>query len=143
MRIVLQYFHMDYSKCLIFKKSYVNAWRTYWQDKTNYLYFFLNLALLLLAWSSAYIIFNNLGDELLVFHYTVDFGIDSIAKANNIFIIPLFASIISFINFKFKLLVAREPLKGDYYHLLGAGTLVLNIIILLSLMSIYLSNFYA
>lgn len=135
--------YMNYSKLLIFKQNYQIAWRTYWQKKYNYFYFFLNLAFIIFAWYFAYFIFNNLGEELLVFHYTVDFGIDSIASAKNIFIIPLFTTIVSFINFKFKLLIGRESLKNDYYHLLGIGTLVINVIILLSLMSIYLSNFYA
>ncbi len=134
---------MNYSKLLIFKQNYQNTWRVYWQDKINYLYFFLNLAFLLLAWILAYLFYNKLGEELLVFHYTVDFGIDSISLARNIFIIPLFATIISIINFNFKLLIGKESLKSDYYHLIGAGSLIFNAIILLALMSIYLKNFYA
>jgi hypothetical protein len=134
---------MNYSKLLIFKHKCQNYWRIYWERKSNYGYFFLNLVFLISAWYLAYFIYNKLSDELLIFHYTVDFGIDSIASAQNVFIIPFLATILFIINFKFQLLVSSESLKNDYYHLLAGGNIIFNIIILLSLMSIYLSNFYA
>ncbi len=135
--------YMTYSKFLIFKNQCSDAWRVYWGNRVNYWYFFSNLVLGLIILYFAYHIYHKLGDELLVFHYTVDFGIDSIALAKNIFFIPIISAIVFIINFTLQLLVGKEALKTDYYHLLGSATLVFNIIIILALISIYLSNFYA
>ncbi len=134
---------MNYFKLVNFWQKYKKAWQTYRQSSLNYFYLFSNLVLVILAWYLAYLIFVKLGAELLVFHYTVDFGIDSITSAKNVFIIPFFSTIASMINFKIQLLFWKESLNKSYYHLFGSGTIIINLIILLALMSIYLSNFYA
>lgn len=135
--------NMKYFKLLIFWQNYKKAWQTYWQDKTNYWYFFINLFLLACAWLFAYYIFYKLGDDLLIFHYTVDFGIDSISSASSVFVIPILSTLINIINFKFQLFSWRFSLQTSYYRLFSLSSLILNIFIILALLSIYLSNFYA
>jgi len=51
---------MNYSKLLIFKHKCQNYWRIYWERKSNYGYFFLNLVFLISAWYLAYFIFFQL-----------------------------------------------------------------------------------
>ena len=96
-----------------------------------------------LLWFLAYQIFKTLGNDLLVFHYNVDFGIDAIAQPRAIFQIPLFALAAVVLNG----VMLSFFIKRSHFHFLanaiGITGVLIQLLGLLALMSLYLINFLA
>ncbi|MDD2680683.1 MAG: hypothetical protein PHE20_01105 [Patescibacteria group bacterium] len=115
----------------------------YWRYKPNRWYLLVGLLIQALIWFLANNIFKTLGNDLLVFHYNVDFGIDAIAQPRAIFQIPLFALAAMLLNG----LMLTLFVKRIHFHFLanasGIASILIQLLAVLALMSLYLINFLA
>ncbi len=130
-----------YSRFLLFIRSIISASKTYWSFSVNRLYLMFILILQVFIWYWSANLFSNLSDDFFILHYTVDFGIDLVAKPWSIFIIASIALLFSLINIISSLIVANKKLAKIYWHLLGVSTFVVNFFLCLSVFSIFLINF--
>ena len=114
-------------------------------DIFSYLYVKIYISFLLiiniLNWISARYIYTEIGDKLIALHYNVDFGVNYIGKAREIFIIPFLGLIIIIINFILILFLNRYKDKRFFHHILFNSALISNLVLLASIISIYLINF--
>lgn len=103
------------------------------------IYLGITLLINLLIWSLAIIINVNIGQSQLVLHYNVDFGVNLYGDVNKIFLIPLMGIIILIFN----LLISYRMLLKEKFaaHILLASALCVNILLLISIGSLYLINF--
>ena len=130
-----------YSSFLLFLKASVNSFKYFFSFWLNSFYFSLSLLLLVFVWLQVFSIYSKTKDDLLIFHYTVDFGIDLIGDANLIFILSILASFFSALNFILALVLSEKKHYKLIWHFLGISTILINIFILLSLYSVNLINF--
>ncbi len=130
-----------YSRVILFNRSVLSAGKTYWSFNINRLYLLISFLLQVGLWWWAINIYSALADDFLIFHYTVDFGIDLVGFSNLIFILPALALFFTLINLILALLVAEKKIAKLLWHLLGSATVLVNFFILLSLFSVYLINF--
>lgn len=95
----------------------------------------------LVSWWLSYFIFNNIGDNLLVLHYNINFGINWIGDGNLIFYFPF----LSLIFLVLALLLIFILGVGRHFrincHYLMGGTLISNLGIFLAILLIYIINF--
>jgi|GEM_PF-3018161 len=129
-----------YSRFILFIKSISDASKTYWSNSVNRLYLLLIVVLQLFIWWWSRSIYYQIGDDLFIFHYTVDFGIDMVAASNFIFILPGLALIFTVINIILSLAMANKKQAKLLWHLFGAGSMIINIFFILALLAIYLIN---
>ncbi len=99
--------------------------------------FILNL----FSWLFSLWFFNKVSQNLIVLHYNVDFGVDLIGDVKNAFIIPALGSFAVVFNFILSLVFFKDKNFKFISHLLSAAAVLVNLILLLSLGSIYLINF--
>ena len=85
----------------------------------------------------------------MILHYNVDFGIDLIGNVRQIYIIPLIGLVIVLFNlillsFAYRKNIAPERRDADKFlaNLLLGSALFANFILLFSVASIYLINFF-
>lgn len=109
--------------------------------RPNRLYLIAIVLLQVLTWWGAYYIYNNIGTNLLVLHYNVDFGIDWIGSQSDIFYFPL-VGLVSFL-ISVILLFIFGPGKNFRIHsnYLMMKTILTNLGMLMSLLLIYIINF--
>jgi len=94
-----------------------------------------------IVWLAAWYIAAKVHGELIALHYSVDFGINLIGSPKKLYIIPLLGLLIIVINFILLCAIAGHKDRRFASHILLAGALLSNIILLVSLVSIYLVNF--
>lgn len=101
--------------------------------------FLLNLAL----WLFSFFIVNNIGQEEMALHYSVDFGVDLYGAVGKIYFIPFLALVFIIINIAIILVIIRYDPKNFRFisHLLLGTTVVASIILLTAITSIYIINF--
>jgi len=132
-----------YSHWYAFKKRLFFVVNSYWHYYPNRWYLLVILLIQAVVWFLAYQIFKTLGNDLLVFHYNVDFGIDAIAKPRAIFQIPLLSLSSAVIN----IIVLTFFIKRPSFHFLanasGIAGIFIQVLAVLALMSLYLINFLA
>lgn len=95
-------------------------------------------------WAFSYYIYSNILPEtrnLIALHYNVQFGVNLIGDASNIFILPTLGLFIILINFL--LLLSIYKLKNSRFlgHFLLLPAIISNIYLFIGLFSIYLANF--
>lgn len=94
----------------------------------------------LLDWLAAYRMNAQASQDLVVLHYNIDFGVNLIGAAGQIYTIPLLGSALIIINF---ILVSFVFKKNRFLaHVLLGGGIFANLILLLGTASIALINFY-
>lgn len=132
---------------------YLGRYATAEKFKGLFGFFFLRIYLIiiiglnLLVWTSAYIINNNVSEELAILHYNVDFGANLIGNIRQIYIIPFLGFIIILFNFLLFFIIyqrgMREVKNQDKFlaGILFISAGMANLFLLFSLISIYLINF--
>ncbi len=130
-----------YSRFVLFFRSIISASKIYWSFAYNRLYLLLVFIFQVIIWRWSFNLFSNFNNDFFIFHYTVDFGIDLVAKPNLIFIIASLALFFSLFNIILSLILVNKKLAKIYWHLLGICSFVINFFLFLSLFSIFLINF--
>jgi len=101
--------------------------------------FFLNF----IIWIIAYNLYNNIGRDQMILHYSINFGVNLYGDAKKIFIIPLIGLIVIIVNFFLLILIGEynEKDKNFISHILSVSAILVNIILFLSIIIIKLVNF--
>ena len=94
-----------------------------------------------LTWVLAFLIKQQAQTNTIILHYNVDSGIDNIAEAWHIFLLPLSGLIIIIVNLILVSLLYRYRQEKLIFHLLFAGVLMVNLTILVAMIMLYLINF--
>jgi hypothetical protein len=102
-----------------------------------YLLFLFSLNLI--NWFLAYYVNNNVSQNLVVLHYNVNLGVNLIGNVRDIYIIPTLGLAFIVINFLLLLNVYRR--SRFLIHLLLGFSLLINLSLIASTVSIYLINF--
>lgn len=105
------------------------------------IYLAIILLLNLAMWIGASYIARKVGTEQMALHYSVGFGIDYYGDTIKIYIIPLLGLLIALLNFILFTVVSNYRDKNFISHLLFSSTIAVNIILLVSLLTIYIINF--
>lgn len=141
-------FKYNYSNFIDFIYS---LWDTFRIELINiFTLFYVKVYLIFFAlinginWLFAYYIYSNTlpeTRELIALHYNVEFGVNLIGEAKNIFILPALGFLIIAINFL--LLLSIYKLKSSRFlgHFLLLPALISNTYLFVGLFSIYLANF--
>jgi hypothetical protein len=129
-----------YSRFVLFIRSISEAINIYWSNSINRLYLLLIFILQLFLWWWSRSIYYQIADDLFIFHYTVDFGIDLVTPPNFIFSIPALALIFTIVNLILSLSMSHKKQVKLLWHLFGAGSMIINIFFVLALLAIYLIN---
>jgi|GEM_PF-1320111 len=103
------------------------------------LYLILLLLLNLANWLLAYYVNQNVSQALVVLHYNVNLGVDLIGNVRNIYVMPILG--LSFIVINFFLLLNVYRRSHFLIHLLLGSSLLINLCLIASTISIYLVNF--
>lgn len=109
--------------------------------------FFVRIYCLILAtlnlfiWLGSYYIAKSVGAAQIALHYSVGFGIDYYSDTEKIYIIPLLGLLIALLNFSLYAIIGGYKDKNFIGHILFAGAIVANTILLISAFSIYIINF--
>ncbi len=109
------------------------------------LFFGLNIFSIIVNFLFAYFInYSILPDSrnLTSLHYNVDFGVNLIGDAVNIYILPILGLIFFAVNFLLVLFIFRYKNGHFITCLLMAASWISGIFLLMGLFSIYLINFY-
>lgn len=93
-------------------------------------------------WGMAFFIDSRVDNQQMALHYNVDFGIDYYGDKNKIYIIPILGIMIVLINFILLTSMSRSRDRRFIAHVLMSGALISNIILLTSIISVYLINFW-
>ncbi len=109
-----------------------------WSVRFYVLFLFLLNGLL---WFVAFRAIAASGQELVILHYNVNFGVNLVGGAKKILIIPLLGLLVIIINFFVIFLIRQLPIF--LRHLLLAGALMVNFLLLASLLAIYFVNFHS
>ncbi|MDO8592157.1 MAG: hypothetical protein Q7R92_00110 [bacterium] len=103
------------------------------------IYLFFLLALNATNWLLAYYVNRHVSQNLIILHYNVNLGVNLIGEARGIYVIPTLGLAFIVINFLLLLNICRQ---GKFsVHLLLGFSLVINIFLIASTISIYLINF--
>lgn len=95
-------------------------------------------------WAFSYYIYSNILPEtrgLIALHYNVEFGVNLIGDAKNIFILPTLGLLIIVLNFSLLLIIYKLKNSKFLGNFLLLPAFISNIYLLIGLVSIYLANF--
>jgi len=126
---------------LIFWHTLVSAWRLVFSWIFIKIYLSAALFLNILAWVAVTFIYKGLAQDLAVLHYNVDFGIDLIGSRTQLFLNPSIGLIFILLDLMVMLALAKSRDFKFLAHLLGATAILINILLILSIISVYLINF--
>jgi len=90
-------------------------------------------------WFLAYYVNKNVSQDLVVLHYNVNLGVDLIGNVRQIYVIPTLG--LAFIAINFLLLLNVYRRNRFIIHLLFGFSLLINVLLIASTISIYLINF--
>jgi hypothetical protein len=136
---------MTYSK--LYERFY--SWRTnvgaslseFFAYLPNRFYLAFSLLLQAISWFLSYYIYKNLTGNLLVLHYNVDFGINWIGDANNIFYFPLVSLAILFISLIVLFIFGPNKHFRFQSNVIMSAVILSNLGMLSALVLVYLMNF--
>lgn len=103
------------------------------------LYLILLFVLNIANWLFVYYVNRNVSQNLVVLHYNVNLGVNLIGNVANIYIIPALG--LSFIILNFLLLLNTYRKSKLLVHLILGSSLLINLFLIASTVSIYLINF--
>ena len=101
------------------------------------IFLFLNSVL----WIVAIYIKKIIDEPRIALHYNVDFGIDYYGSANQLFVLPSLGLVIFLSNVALFSIVRNQKDRKFIGHILCATAVLANLILLISLASVYLVNF--
>ncbi|HPY08949.1 MAG: hypothetical protein ACOX0H_02415 [Patescibacteria group bacterium] len=93
------------------------------------------------AWVQAILIRRKISDDFLVLHYNIDFGVDLVGRANDIFYYPFLGLLVFILNLTLAAFFSRRPQAKITTHLFLAATLIFGSFLSLVLVAINLINF--
>jgi hypothetical protein len=105
------------------------------------IYVSILLVLNIVIWIAAKYIAVVVGADQIALHYSVGFGIDYYGDTNQVYVIPFLGLVVILLNFILFSLVSNYKDKNFIAHVLFAGALVVNIILLIAVYSVYIINF--
>ena len=138
----------NFSKFIDFIYSWWDNFRTEIASIFSFFYVKIYFGLFIfingLNWLFSYYIYSNIlpkTRELIALHYNVEFGVNLIGDARNIFVLPSLGLLVIVLNFS--LLLAIYKLKNSKFlgNFLLLPAFISNIYLLIGLVSIYLANF--
>lgn len=99
--------------------------------------FFLNLSL----WLLVYVINKQPGQDLIALHYNVDFGVNLIGKASNVYVIPCLGITTIFLNGVLSSTLIKQKDSKFIIHVLLVSAILVHILLFAAVATIYLVNF--
>lgn len=102
-------------------------------------YLLFLLVLNIINWLLAFYVNKNVSQNLVVLHYNVNLGVNLIGNVEDIYIIPTLGLAFIVINFLLLLNIYRK--SKFFIHLLLGFSLVINLFLIASTISVYLINF--
>lgn len=130
-----------YNSIFNHKESFADSLKTLWRFRPARLYLSVFLLWQIIAWFQARFIYRNLGSDLLVLHYNVEFGTDLISNPSQIFYYPIGGLLALVLNLTICLVLYRHKDFKLFVNLLLGGIALFSIFLNLALLSIYLINF--
>ena len=114
-------------------------------DFFSFLYVKIYLAFIIIInffiWLIAYHFNKELDLAQAVLHYNVDFGVNLIGPAKELYIIPILGIIIFLFNVMIILIIGRDKEIKFLANLLLIAALLSNLILLIAAIAVYLINF--
>lgn len=104
-------------------------------------YFIIAYAINLFLWVAVYFCYSRFNQDIVIFHYNIDFGIDLIGNKNYLFFIPISSLIFIIIN---QIILSKFLSNNDFKfwsHFLLSFLLLFNIFLIFILFTIYYINF--
>ena len=136
----MAYFNL-YANFFVFCQKTAAAVALVWAfTPTRFYFLFLGIVQAVSWWGAAFI-YRHLAGDILVLHYTADFGIDLIGPPLRIFIFPILSLAVFLLNLLILLPLTRQRDFPVFAHLLLAGALNFAVFINLALFFLYLINF--
>jgi len=126
-----------------FKRNLASYLRAYWRYQPNRWYLFFIILLQIVLFALAYLIFRTIGNDLFVYHYNVDFGVDGVGSASLAFNAPIISSVIAFINIILIIIMSRQSSSHFLSQAANLSSILISFLAGLALMSLYLINFIA
>ncbi len=129
------------------EKLYVlkDAWAAVIKEFAENTYIRVYLAVLLVfngcLWILANLVKQATGQDLIALHYQVDYGVNLIGGANNIFLLPAIGLIIIMVNVFLSLLVVRRKERNFLSHILLSAAVLTHFFIAIALWLLYLINY--
>jgi|WetSurMetagenome_2_1015567.scaffolds.fasta_scaffold00331_19 hypothetical protein len=96
-----------------------------------------NISLWIFVWLFA----RQVGGDLTILHFTVDFGIDLVGDSKKLFMIPVLGLFVSVLNLLLLFVFIKNKNFKVIAHLLLAAALMVNIFLSLALGPVYWMNF--
>jgi hypothetical protein len=109
--------------------------------RSGLVYIVLIISWQLILWLEAFLIRRILSGEIVVLHYNIDFGIDLVAPAGNIYFYPCLALLVVFFNFILLMILSRRKDVNVLINYLLGSAWVFHVFLSLVLLSVYLINF--
>lgn len=113
----------------------------FWSVRSVKIYLGAVLACNLFLWFIAWRIISTVNSDMIALHYNIDFGIDYFGSARKVFIIPLLGFFIFFINIYVAVNLRRKKDWRFLSHVLFSISLICNLVLAASIISIYQINF--
>ncbi len=129
-------------KILIVFRRYLWFLKRVFSYKHLQIYSFINLGLISLGFIFAWYIYNNISSNLMVLHYNVLFGIDKVGDPQEIFVLPLLTLAVFVINILLTISFFRKKPFHFLSHLFLISSIAFNVIIIFSILSLFLVNFF-
>lgn len=105
------------------------------------IYFFISVLINTCCWAGSYYIAKSVGADQIALHYSVGFGIDYYSDTEKIYILPLLGLFVLILNFLMFTIIEGYKDKNFIGHILFSSSIAVNIILLISIFSIYIINF--
>ena len=129
-------------KILIVLRRYLWFFKRVFSNKHLRVYTIINFSLIILTFVFAWYIYQNISSDLMVLHYNVLFGIDKVGNPQEIFVLPLLSLAVFILNTLLSISFFRKKHFNFLSHLFPINSLIFNVIIVFSILSLYLVNFF-
>lgn len=136
---------MKYSKLsnkwYLFRDRTAAAFRSVFSWRHSWVFFLLNLFLVISLFLGSLEIFTNFQEEILVLHYNIDFGVDWIGAKSLVFNFALVGAVIFILDFLILLLISKRKDYKFFSFFIWGGLTVCEGFLAAAIFSIYLVNF--
>ena len=129
-------------KTFIIFRRYLWFLKNVFSNKHFKIFTFINLGLLVFSFLFSIYLYQNISSDLMVLHYNVLFGIDRVGHPQEVFTLPLVALAVFIFNTSLTIYFFRKKHFSFLSYLLPLSSLLVNILLIFSLLSLYLVNFF-
>ena len=130
-----------YNYFYLVKTSLWDYLRTFFSFFHIKLHCFFILLANLAAWFSVYYINRHVSQDLVVLHYNVDFGVNLIGSAKQLYTLPLIGTIVFLVNIIISIIFVRQDNFKFISQVLLITVLFTHFFLLTAIASLYLINF--